>query len=38
MIYTKPKILAQSTAQMAVCKPASQPSGRPCKSPAPGGR
>lgn len=36
MTYTKPKILAQSTAQMANC--GTKPSGRPCKPPGPGGR
>lgn len=38
MTYTKPKILAQSTVQMADCRPNSKPSGRPCKPPGPGGR
>jgi len=38
MSYKKPEILAQSTVQMAVCKPASKPSGRPCDKPGPGGR
>ena len=36
MSYKKPKILAQSTAQMADCSP--KPSGRPCNPPRPGGR
>lgn len=38
MNYTKPKILAQSTEQMAECRPNSEPSGRPCNKPGPGGR
>lgn len=38
MAYTKPEVLAQSTVQMAVYKPKSQPSRRPCDSPKPGGR
>jgi len=38
MSYTKPMILAQSTVQMAQCRPNSMPSGRPCNPPAPGGR
>jgi len=38
MIYTKPKILAQSTIQLAECRPNSKPSGRPCNPPKPGGR
>ena len=38
MTYTKPKILAQSTVQMAECRPNSKPSGRPCKPGGPGGR
>jgi len=32
--YEKPKILAQSTVQMAECRPNSKPSGRPCNPPA----
>lgn len=36
MAYTKPKILAESTAIMAKC--GSKPSGRPCDKPGPGGR
>ena len=31
MVYTKPKVLAQSTVQMADCRPNTKPSGRPCK-------
>lgn len=38
MVYTKPVILAQSTVQMAECRPNSKPSGRPCNPPKPGGR
>lgn len=39
MSYKKPEILAQSTTQMADCRPNSKPSGRPCNPPAPrGGR
>ncbi len=38
MTYTKPKVLAKSTAQMAECRPNSKPSGRPCNKPGPGGR
>ena len=38
MSYSKPKILAQSTVMMAQCNPNSQPSGRPCNPPKPGGR
>lgn len=38
MTYKKPKVLAQSTAQMAECRPNSSPSGRPCNPPKPGGR
>jgi hypothetical protein len=38
MIYKKPEILAQSTLQMAECRPNSKPSGRPCNPPKPGGR
>ena len=37
MIYTKPKILAQSTVQMADCRPNPRPSGRPCNPPGPRG-
>ena len=37
MSYTKPKILAQSTEQMADCRPNSKPSGRPCNPPKPRG-
>jgi hypothetical protein len=37
MVYTKPEILAQSTAQMAECQKGI-PSGRPCNPPKPGGR
>jgi len=37
MIYTKPKILAQSAMQMANCNPNSKPSGRPCEKPGPRG-
>ena len=33
MVYTKPEILAQSTVQMAECRPNSKPSGRPCNPP-----
>jgi len=36
MTYIKPKILAQSTVQMAECHPKSKPSGRPCNPPGPG--
>lgn len=38
MVYTKPEILAQSTVQMAQCRPNSKPSGRPCNPPKPSGR
>ena len=38
MSYTKPKVLAESTLQMAECHPNSKPSGRPCNPPKPGGR
>jgi len=38
MVYIKPEILAQSTVQMAECRPNSKPSGRPCDKPGPGGR
>ena len=38
MTYKKPKILAQSTEKMAECRPNSQPTGRPCNPPKPGGR
>ena len=38
MNYKKPEILAQSTTQMAECRPNSKPSGRPCNPPKPGGR
>lgn len=38
MSYKKPEILAQSTRQMAECRPNSKPSGRPCNPPKPGGR
>lgn len=38
MAYTKPEVLAQSTVQMAECRPNSKPSGRPCGKPGPGGR
>lgn len=38
MSYKKPKILAESTVQMAECRPKSIPSGRPCKPGGPGGR
>lgn len=37
MIYTKPKIEAQSTVQMANCNPNSRPAGRPCNPPKPRG-
>ena len=37
MTYKKPEILAQGTAQMAVCRPTSKPSGRPCNPPKPNG-
>jgi hypothetical protein len=37
MIYTKPKILAQSNVQMADCRPNPRPSGRPCNPPGPRG-
>jgi len=37
MIYTKPKILAQSSTQMADCNPNKHPSGRPCNPPKPRG-
>jgi len=37
MIYKKPKILAQSTARMAECRPNSKPAGRPCNPPGPEG-
>jgi hypothetical protein len=35
MSYAKPKVLAESTVQMAECRPNSQPSGRPCNPPGP---
>ena len=38
MSYKKPIVLAQSTEQMAECRPNSKPSGRPCNPPKPGGR
>jgi hypothetical protein len=38
MVYKKPEVLAQSTVQMAECRPNSKPSGRPCKPPKPSGR
>lgn len=38
MKYEKPSVLAQSTVQMAECRPNSKPSGRPCNPPGPGGR
>ena len=38
MSYTKPKVLAESTVQMAECRPNTKPSGRPCEKPGPGGR
>lgn len=38
MSYKKPEIWTQSNVLMAVCKPASHPSGRPCKPGGPGGR
>ena len=38
MSYKKPEVLAQSTVQMAECRPNGKPSGRPCKPPGPGGR
>jgi len=38
MSYKKPEVLAESTVQMAECRPNSKPSGRPCKPPGPGGR
>lgn len=38
MVYEKPTILAESTRQMAECKPKSSPSGRPCNNLASGGR
>ncbi len=31
MVYTKPEVLAQSTVQMADCRPNTKPSGRPCE-------
>ena len=37
MAYTKPIILAQSTVQMANCRPNSKPAGRPCNPPGPRG-
>jgi hypothetical protein len=37
MSYTKPEILAQSTVQMADCRPNTRPSGRPCNPPKPRG-
>jgi len=36
--YQKPSVLAESTIQMAECKPNSKPCGRPCNPPKPGGR
>ena len=36
MTYKKPEIMAQSTVQMAECRPNSKPSGRPCNPPGPG--
>lgn len=36
--YQKPSVLAESTTQMAECKPNSKPCGRPCNPPKPGGR
>ncbi len=36
--YKKPEVLAQSTKQMAECRPDSKPSGRPCNPPKQGGR
>lgn len=38
MKYEKPTVLAQSTVQMAECRPNSKPSGRPCNPPRPSGR
>jgi len=38
MVYTKPKVLAKSKAQMAECRPNTKPSGRPCKPRGPSGR
>lgn len=37
MNYKKPEVLAQSTTQMADCRPNSRPSGRPCNPPGPRG-
>lgn len=31
MVYKKPEALAQSTVQMADCRPNTKPSGRPCE-------
>lgn len=36
--YEKPKVLAESTAQMAECRPNSKPQGRPCSYLRVGGR
>ncbi len=36
--YKKPEVLAQSTKQMAECRPNTKPSGRPCCPIRPGGR
>lgn len=38
LYYKKPEVLAQSTEQMAECRPLNKPSGRPCSLPRPGGR
>ena len=38
MAYQKPVVVAQSTVQMAECRPNSKPSGRPCDKPGPSGR
>ena len=38
MVYKKPEVLAQSTVQMAECRPNTKPSGRPCNPPGPSGR
>lgn len=38
MSYSKPAVLAKSSAYKAECRPNSKPSGRPCNPPRPGGR
>lgn len=38
MSYSKPAVLAKSSAYKAECRPNNKPSGRPCNPPGPGNR